>query len=256
MNQFDFVICIPARYASSRLPGKPLIKLKGKELILWAVEAANQLGAKQVVVATDDERIKAVVERHHHQVVMTSADHSTGTDRIAECASIMGWPDSEWVLNYQGDEPGIPRANVDQVIDAVKKYPNASIATLYQMITNRQDLFNPNLVKLVTDHQQQALYFSRAPIPWVQQAFKPPVDLSAPLPAGISFKHHIGLYMYKVGFLKRFTQTAPSQLEQTESLEQLRALSMGETIVAAAAVEAMPHGIDTPADVARFESAE
>ena len=254
MSDFEFVICIPARYASSRLPGKPLIKLKGKELILWAVDAANQLGAKQVVVATDDERIKDVVEKHGHQVVMTSEDHTTGTDRIAECAQIMNWPESLWVLNYQGDEPGIPRANVEQVIEAVNSHPGASIATLYQNITNRADLFNPNLVKLVTDDHQKALYFSRAPIPWSQKHFTTPVDLSAPLPKDVSYKHHIGLYMYKVGFLNRFSLTDPSRLEKTESLEQLRAMSMGETIVAAPALETMPHGIDTAADVERFEN--
>lgn len=254
MSDFEFVICIPARYASTRLPGKPLIKLKGKELILWAVDAANKLGAKQVVVATDDVRIKNVVEKQGHKVVMTNENHTTGTDRIAECAQIMNWPDSLWVLNYQGDEPGIPRANVEQVISAVNQHPDASIATLFQNITNRTDLFNPNLVKLVTDDHQRALYFSRSPIPWSQQHFAPPLDMSAPLPDGVSYKHHIGLYMYKVGFLNRFSKTEPSQLEKTESLEQLRAMSMGEIIVAAQAIEAMPHGIDTADDVLRFEN--
>ncbi len=253
MNTFEFVVCIPARYASTRLPGKPMIKLKGKELVLWAVEAANQLGAQQVVVATDDDRIATLVNDNGHQAVMTSPTHPTGTDRIAECAQIMGWQDSTWVLNYQGDEPNIPAANVEKVIDLVKQHPDASIGTLYQMINNKQDLFNPNLVKLVTDDQQRALYFSRAPIPWSQSEFSFEQQTAGPLPAGIEYKHHIGLYMYKVGFLQRFTQTAVSHLERTESLEQLRAMSMGEKIVAAAAVEPMPHGIDTQADVDRFE---
>lgn len=249
MNQFEFVVCIPARYASTRLPGKPLIKLKGKALVLWAIEAANQLGASQVVVATDDERIYTLVVANGYQAVMTSEDHQSGTDRIAECAQIMGWSDSTWVLNYQGDEPSIPAANVNQVIDLVKEHPSASIGTLYQIINQIDDLFNPNTVKLVTDDQQRALYFSRAPIPWSQKCFPQPEKI----PNGVEYKHHIGLYMYKVGFLKRFAAAKPSPLEITESLEQLRALAMGDTIVAAGAVEPMPHGIDTPEDIEKFE---
>ena len=244
------MVCIPARYASSRLLGKPMIELKGKALILWAIEAANLLGAEQVVVATDDTRIKKLVEANGHQVVMTDVDHQSGTDRIAECASIMGWHEQTWVLNYQGDEPNIPAANVQQVIELVKDHPDASIGTLYQSIDNLTDLFNPNLVKVVTDEQQRALYFSRAPIPWAQKEFREPKLM----PTGVSYKHHIGLYMYKVDFLQRFAAAPVAALEQTESLEQLRALAMGDTIVAAPAVASMPHGIDTQADVDRFEN--
>ncbi len=254
MNNFDFVVCIPARFASTRLPGKPLIKLKGKELILWAIDAANQLGARQVVVATDDERIQSLVESHGHQAVMTDANHPTGTDRIAQCAEIMGWEETTWVLNYQGDEPEISVANVEQVIQLIQAQPQASIGTLYQRVNSMADLFNPNVVKLVTNHQQQALYFSRAPIPWSQNLFQVPQDLSAALPANVDFKHHVGMYMYKVEFLQRFVQTPMAVLEKTESLEQLRALAMGEVIVAAATVEPMPHGIDTAADIERFEN--
>jgi 3-deoxy-manno-octulosonate cytidylyltransferase (CMP-KDO synthetase) len=249
MKDFKFMVCIPARYASTRLPGKPLIELKGKALILWAIEAANQLGAEQVVVATDDSRIQKLVESRGHQAVMTDAEHQSGTDRIAECASIMGWSDATWVLNYQGDEPNISLANVQQVINLVKEHSGASIGTLYQSIDNLTDLFNPNIVKLITDDKQRALYFSRAPIPWAQKEFREPKSM----PTAITYKHHIGLYMYKVGFLKRFAASPVATLEKTESLEQLRALAMGETIVAAQAVEAMPHGIDTAEDVDRFE---
>lgn len=249
MSAFKFMVCIPARYASSRLPGKPLIKLKGKALILWAIEAANQLGAEQVVVATDDTRIQDVVASAGYQVVMTDVDHQTGTDRIAECADLMGWGQDTWVLNYQGDEPNIPLANVQQVIDLIKRHPAASIGTLYQTIDNLGDLFNPNVVKLVTDDHHRALYFSRAPIPWAQNEFREPKSM----PTEMTYKHHIGLYMYKVDFLRRFAAAPAAALEITESLEQLRALAMGDTIVAAAAVAPMPHGIDTAADVARFE---
>lgn len=253
MTDFKFVVCIPARYASTRLPGKPLIKLKGKELILWAVESANQLGAEEVIVATDDERILNLVESHGHQAVMTASSHPTGTDRLAECAGLVGWDDDTWVLNYQGDEPNIPQANVQQVIDLVKSKPEASIGTLYQVIDTSEDLFSPDVVKLVTDDKHRALYFSRAPIPWSQQAFQYLDKLSSDLPTGVEFKRHIGLYMYKTGFLHRFAKLQAAALEQAESLEQLRALAHGEIIVVAAAVEPMPHGIDTEADVKRFE---
>ncbi len=258
MSDFKFVVCIPARYASTRLPGKPLIKLKGKELILWAVEAASQLGAMEVVVATDDKRISDLVENHGYQAVMTSSEHQTGTDRLAECAAIMGWSDETWVLNYQGDEPNIPVSNVREVIDLVKSKPEASIGTLYQKIQSSEDLFNPSVVKLVTDKYQRALYFSRAPIPWSQKNFQWSADQNTEkgtmLSNDVEFKHHIGLYMYKTSFLHRFAEMPPVSLEQVESLEQLRALANGETIVAAAAVEPMPHGIDTAADVERFEN--
>lgn len=253
MSDFEFVVCIPARYASTRLPGKPLIKLKGKELILHAAEAASQLGAEQVVVATDDERIKTLVEKNGFQAVMTSASHSTGTDRIAECAKIMGWTEDVWVLNYQGDEPNVPKSNVQQLIQVVKENPDASIGTIYQYIQTIEDLMNPNVVKLVTDYDNKAIYFSRAPIPFSQKHFQSMNTQKAQLPDDIKYKHHIGLYMYKTGFLNRFVTMNPSVLEKTESLEQLRALSHGEVIVAAAAVEPMPHGIDTMADVERFE---
>lgn len=250
MSTFEFVVCIPARFSSTRLPGKPLIKLKGKELVLWATEAAERLGAKQVVVATDHQKIFELVSRSGHDVVMTSADHQSGTDRIAECAELMGWSDHTWVLNYQGDEPNVPSENVNSVIDLVKNHPDASIGTLYQLIDNLEDLFNPNVVKLVTDDKQRVLYFSRAPIPWSQKDFVEPMSM----PKHVSYKHHIGLYMYKVGFLKRFTDNQVSSLELTESLEQLRAMQAGEVIVATQAVKPMPHGIDTIEDVRRFES--
>ncbi len=249
MSDFQFVVCIPARYASTRLPGKPLIKLKGKALILWAIESACQLGAQQVVVATDDERIAQLVESQGHAVVMTAKDHPSGTDRIAECAQLMGWQDDTWVLNYQGDEPRIPASNVQQVIQAIQADPDASIGTLYQYIDRLDDVFNPNVVKLVTDDRQRAMYFSRAPIPWSQQHFVEPMSM----PVDVRYKHHIGLYMYKVAFLKRYAQMAPGVLECAESLEQLRALAVGDVIVAAPAKEPMPHGIDTWDDVEKFE---
>jgi 3-deoxy-manno-octulosonate cytidylyltransferase (CMP-KDO synthetase) len=249
MNDFPFVVCVPARFASTRLPGKPLIEMGGKPLILWAVESACELGAEAVVVATDDERIERVVSAAGHQVVMTRDDHQSGTDRIAECASLMGWSDDTWVLNYQGDEPRIPIENVHQVIKLIQQHPDASIGTLYQDIDRAGQIFDPNCVKLVTDLSGRALYFSRAPIPWSQATFA-----DRQVPEGMTCKHHIGLYMYKVSLLRKFASLPPSQLEQLESLEQLRALENGEVIVAAQAVKPMPRGIDTPEDVEAFES--
>lgn len=247
----DFVICIPARYQSTRLPGKPLIPLKGKPLIQWAIESANKLGAKEVVVATDDQRIFDRVQSLGQQVIMTDPNHPSGTDRIAECAQIMGWHDDSLVLNYQGDEPLTPEANIQAVLDLFKKHKDISIGTLYQEINKIEDVFNPNVVKIVTDNDDLALYFSRAPIPWSQQMFNH--DGQAQLPADITYKHHIGLYVYRVAFLKDFAALPQAAIEATESLEQLRALATGHRIATAKALLSMPHGIDTAEDVAAFE---
>jgi len=250
MKSFDFVICIPARYQSSRLPGKPLIKLNGKELILWALESAHRLGAREVTVATDDERIYDCVTAHGYDVVMTDCNHLTGTDRIAECAAIKGWTDDTWVLNFQGDEPDIPRRNVEQVLQLIQQKPSAAMGTLYQPITHLEDVFDSNVVKVVVDDNHQALYFSRAPIPWSQSNFN---QQAKRLPDNVVYKRHIGLYVYKVSFLHQFSRLPVAEIEQCESLEQLRALSAGEQIVVAKAVCDMPHGIDTAEDVMRFE---
>lgn len=246
----DFVVCIPARYESSRLPGKPLIKLNGKELILWAIESANKLPAKQIVVATDDQRIYDFVKQHGQQVVMTDRNHQTGTDRIAECAELMNWHEELPVLNYQGDEPNIPIENVNAALQLFKQYPNLSIGTLYQKIDQVNDLFDPNVVKLITDQNNHALYFSRSVIPWSQQHFSQKNKI---LPPNIEYKRHIGLYVYRVKFLRQFSRLKPHYLEQTESLEQLRALANGYQIAAAKAPMPMPHGIDTKQDIINFE---
>ncbi len=246
-----FNICIPARYDSSRLPGKPLIKLKGKELILWAIESASQLGAQSIVVATDDLRIHAFVESHGYPAIMTDHAHQSGTDRIAECAQIMNWKDDELVLNYQGDEPLIPKANVEATLDLFTQLPDISIATLYQPIKDTKAVFNPNVVKVVTDANNKALYFSRAPIPWHRDSF---ASVPACLPESVTYKQHIGLYAYRVSFLKAFSQLDPSPIELTESLEQMRALEAGHLIGITECIEPMPHGIDTPEDVDAFNN--
>ncbi len=253
MTDFEFVICIPARYHSTRLPGKPLIELKGKPLILWAVESAHKLGAREVTVATDDQRIYEVVQNAGYDVVMTDSSHTTGTDRIAECAQIKNWSADTWVLNYQGDEPKIPRENVIQVLNLLRHNPDAAIGTLFQPIDDLETLFDPNVVKVVVNDQQQALYFSRAPIPWSQSCFSQQAKC---LPDDIEYKRHIGLYVYKVAFLNTFNQLKPAAIEVCESLEQLRALVAGERIVVARAVSEMPHGIDTAEDIMRFEQSQ
>lgn len=242
------VVCIPARYQSTRLPGKPLLEIAGKPLILWALESAAQLKAQQMLVATDDQRITDVVEKAGYQAIMTADDHSSGTDRLAEVAELMNWSDDTIVVNYQGDEPMTPQANIEQLVQALIDSPQAAIATLYQMIENFDDFVNPNHVKLITDENDQALYFSRAPIPYYREGFE-----AQKLDNNISYKHHIGLYAYRAGFLKEFSKLTPSKLEQTESLEQLRALSHGFKIVTIKAMEKMPHGIDTAEDVLNFE---
>lgn len=249
----EFVICIPARYQSTRLPGKPLININGKPLIQWAIESANKLGAREVVVATDDQRIYDLVTSLNQKVIMTKKDHQSGTDRISECAEIMNWTDETLVLNYQGDEPLIPKENIQAVLQLFEHHKDISIGTLYQEITTPDDVFNPNMVKLVTDNNGKALYFSRAPIPWSQQLFN--ISGNSQLPINITYKHHIGLYVYRVAFLKDFAQLPQSDIETVESLEQLRALSTGHKIATAKALLPTPHGIDTPEDITAFELA-
>ncbi len=247
MNE-HVVICLPARYQSTRLPGKPLLEIAGKPLILWALESASQLNVEQMIVATDDQRIVDLVEANGYQALMTSANHLTGTDRLAEVAEQMKWSDQTIVVNYQGDEPLTPKENILQLVQALKDNPLASIATLYQNMSNFDELINQNNVKLVTDKHDYALYFSRAAIPFSRRTFA-----NKQLDSSIQYKHHIGLYAYRAKFLKEFSQLQSSDLEKTESLEQLRALSHGYKIIAKKAKQKMPHGIDTHEDVKRFE---
>lgn len=245
----DVVICLPARYQSTRLPGKPLLEIAGKPLIIWALESAAKIDAKQMVVATDDDRIAQLVESSGYQAVMTSTEHLTGTDRIAEVARMLSWSDETIVVNYQGDEPLTPAANIQQLISALIDNPQAAIATLYQEINQYEDLINPNNVKLVTDDNGYALYFSRAAIPYSRKC-----SVLQQLEKGIDYKHHIGLYAYRAKFLKDFSKLIPSKLEKSESLEQLRAMSHGYRIIAKQAKETMPHGIDTPQDIVNFQN--
>lgn len=244
MNEFHVII--PARYASQRLPGKPLLDIVGKPMIQRVYEQALLSRASSVTVATDDERILAAVTAFGGNVQMTSAAHETGTDRLAEVARQLALADDAVVVNVQGDEPLIPPTVINQVADNLWM-SGAAMATLSEPVVESAQVFNPNVVKVVVNAQGMALYFSRAPIPWVRQSYG---NGDGELPAGGVVQRHIGLYAYRVAFLSRYVGWAPCPLEQLESLEQLRALWHGERIHVAQAVETPPGGVDTEADLA------
>ncbi|MBV1915954.1 MAG: 3-deoxy-manno-octulosonate cytidylyltransferase [Pseudomonadales bacterium] len=247
-----FHIVIPARYASSRLPGKPLIDLAGKTMIQRVYERAQQSEAESIVIATDDSRVAAAAEGFGAQVCMTSEQHLSGTDRIQEAVDQMGFSADQIVVNVQGDEPLIPAAVINQVAKNLSDNPAADISTLSIAIRELEELMDPNAVKVVADTNQYALYFSRAPIPYARDQF------SALTKEGkeealscVNYQRHIGIYAYRVGFLDEFIHWPPAEIEQTESLEQLRALWNGKRIHVEEACEIPPAGIDTPEDAQR-----
>lgn len=235
----EFRVVIPSRYASSRLPGKPLADVAGKPMISWVCERALASGAAEVCVATDDERIAAAVHDTGATVELTSADHESGTDRIAEVAAKRQWPGDAIVVNVQGDEPLMPPKLVSQVADVLRSDVEASVATLVTPIDSDDEWRDPNVVRVVLDRDNRALYFSRAPIPWPRDGAMPRAD------------RHIGLYAYRVAALLELAATPPCDLEQIEKLEQLRALWLGMKIAVAEAVEVPPRGVDTQADLER-----
>ncbi len=245
-----FVIAIPARHGSSRLPGKPLRLIGGQPMIVRVVQAARRAGARQVVVAVDDERIAEALEVHGVEVCMTRSDHASGSDRLAECAAICQWADDTIVVNLQGDEPFAPAAGIHAVVRALAG-DDAPMATLATPIQSAEEVFDPNVVKLVRDLRGRALYFSRAPLPWARDAFA--LDRSR-LPEGLPYLRHIGIYAYRAGFLRRYAELAPTPLEQTESLEQLRVLEHGHAIATAISPERFPPGVDTAEDLERAEA--
>ncbi len=242
----DFVVAIPARFASTRLPGKPLRLISGEPMIVHVARRASEAGAAEVVVATDDERIAEAVSPLGLRVCMTSPAHVSGTDRLAECATLCGWGDERILVNLQGDEPLAPPTAIRAVAAALAA-SGAEIATLAAPITHAAELFDPNCVKVVRNADGNALYFSRAPLPWHRDAFA--VD-RIDLPAG-PWLRHIGLYAYKVGHLRRFAAMPPGALERIESLEQLRALEAGWRIAVPVTHEEFPAGVDTEADLQR-----
>jgi 3-deoxy-manno-octulosonate cytidylyltransferase (CMP-KDO synthetase) len=245
----DFVVAIPARYAASRLPGKPLRLLGGEPLVLHVARRALAAGAREVWIAADDARIAAALEGSGVRIAMTSPDHPSGSDRLAECAAIAGWDDATIVVNLQGDEPFAPASGIRAVAEALLA-SGAQMSTLAAPIADVATLLDPNTVKLVRAGNGDALYFSRAPVPWPRDAFA--TDRSV-LPAGDAWLRHIGIYGYRAGFLKRFAALPPGRLEQVESLEQLRALEAGFRITVGIAPAPFPPGVDTPEDLARAE---
>lgn len=243
-----FSVVIPARFASSRLPGKPLQDIAGKPMIQRVWEQACKSAAQQVVVATDDARIVEACRSFGAEVLLTRAEHNSGTDRLAEVASQLGLASDAIVVNVQGDEPLIPPVIIDQVALNLAAHPEAAIATLAEPIDSAEALFNPNVVKVVSDCNGLALTFSRAPLPWARDAFAVSREQ---LPAGIPYRRHIGIYAYRAGFLHDFVAWGPCWLENGESLEQLRALWHGVRIHVADALEAPPAGVDTLQDLER-----
>lgn len=245
----DFVVAIPARYAASRLPGKPLRLLGGRPLVWHVAQRALAAGAREVWVAADDPRIIEAVQGEGVQVAMTSPDHASGTDRLAECAALAGWDDDALVVNLQGDEPFAPASGIRAVAGLLAR-SGCEMATLAVPISDRETLFDPNAVKVVADAHERALYFSRAPIPWDRDAFAQAGDA---MPEG-EWLRHIGIYAYRAGFLRQFAQMPPGRLEQLEKLEQLRVLEAGFRIAVAVTPDSFPPGVDTPEDLARAEA--
>lgn len=242
-------IVIPARYASTRLPGKPLLSLAGKAMILHVLDRALESGIADVVVATDDQRIADVVTAAGHQVILTSPDHETGTDRLAEVAIKQSWAAEDIVVNLQGDEPLIPPVVIQQLVSLLSDDQAADMATLMTPIQTINDLLNPNIVKVVAGEFKQALYFSRAPIPYPRDAFA--VDKSV-MPAG-NYYRHLGMYAYRVKALKTIPTLPPTTLEQLEKLEQLRPLANGMRILLGIVEQAPEHGVDTLSDLNRVQ---
>lgn len=247
----EFRIVIPARMASERLPGKPLLDLGGKPLIQRVWDCARRSGATEVVIATEDAAILRAAEGFGARCLMTRDDHASGSDRIAECLEHLGWPEETVVVNLQGDEPLMPPECIDQVADLLDNDPDADAASLYHLIDQASEIRNPNAVKVVVNGQGRALYFSRSVIP----APRPFASLEAALEAGFSWKRHIGLYAYRAGALLRMADLEPTPLERMERLEQLRILESGGAIAMAQAAQAVPAGVDTPEDLERLRRA-
>jgi 3-deoxy-manno-octulosonate cytidylyltransferase (CMP-KDO synthetase) len=247
-----FHVVIPARYASTRLPGKPLLDIGGKTMIQRVVERACASSAHEVLVATDDPRIAAAVQDPRRPgaavAVLTDPGLPSGTDRVAAVAAVRGWDDDTVVVNVQGDEPFLPPRLIEQAAGLLEGDHAAGIATLATPVASLEEFLDPNAVKVVTAHDGAALYFSRAPIPWSRDGAPAGLDSQREFAGAM---RHVGLYAYRVGVLKRMTRWPPSGLEQREKLEQLRALEHGIRIVVASCVEPPAPGVDTPEDLER-----
>lgn len=244
-----FHVVIPARYAAARLPGKPLLDVAGRPLIQWVWERARSSGAASVIIATDDERIRDAAAGFGADCAMTSPAHASGTDRVAEVAAQRGFRTDDVVVNVQGDEPLIEGRLVADLAAALRGRPDVDIATAVAPIRSIGEFLDPNCVKAVRAADGRALYFSRAPVPWPREH----VSAGRPTACAAAWRH-LGIYAFRVGSLRRFTSAAPTPLELTEKLEQLRALEHGMTIHCLALDEAPPGGVDTPADLERVRA--
>ena len=242
----SYTVVIPSRYGSTRLPGKPLLEIHGKPMVQRVWEQASQSGAARVVIATDDERIADAARAFGAECCMTSADHPSGTDRLQEVAAQLGLEDDHIVVNVQGDEPLIPPAVIDQVAQNLAAQPAAGIATLCEPVEDIAHLVNPNVVKVVSDVNGMAMYFSRATVPWPRDEFAADPGV---MPASGSWYRHIGIYAYRTRFLHQYVTWSPAPVEQLEQLEQLRALYNGVQIHVAEAEATVPAGVDTAEDL-------
>lgn len=250
VDSLPFVVAIPARYGAQRLPGKPLRLIGHRPLICHVVDCAQAAGAQAVWVATDDQRVAdAVHAMPGVQVAMTAAGHTCGTDRLAECARLAQWPAQTCIVNLQGDEPFVPPEHIQAVAAALSDsgHPLATIATPLQSV---DELFDPNVVKVVLNHASEALYFSRAPVPWDRASF---ADVTPTLPQG-PWLRHVGIYAMTMAFLQQFARLPTSPLERIESLEQLRALEAGHRIAVTVTEQRFPPGIDTMDDLQRAQA--
>ena len=249
-----FTVLIPARRASSRLADKVLADIGGKPMVVRVAEQAAQSGAEQVVIATDDAEIHSAVSAHGFTALMTRGDHASGTDRLAETAAQLQLADDAIVVNVQGDEPLISPTLIGAVAAELAQRPDCAIATACHPLTDAAEMFNPNIVKVALDQRNTALYFSRAPIPWARDAFaSAPAagsrDIRA-IPPGLPIYRHMGLYAYRVAFLKLFPTLEPAPIEQFEALEQLRALWHGHRIAVLITASTPAPGVDTADDLA------
>jgi len=240
-----FHVVIPARYASSRLPGKPLLPIAGKPMVVRVAEQAAQSGAQQIWIATDHHAIADVVHEHGFKACLTHAHHASGTDRIAEVVQQHDWPDDAIVVNVQGDEPMMPPKLISAVARHLHDHPECAVATACHAIHDETAMRNPNVVKAVLDKDGNALYFSRAPIPWPRDAFA----AGSSLPDDLPVLRHIGIYAYRAGFLRTYSQLAPTPIEQFEALEQLRVLWHGYKIGVTITQITPPAGVDTEMDL-------
>ena len=244
----NFTVLIPARYASTRLPGKPLLDVAGKPLVIRVAERARSSGAERIVIATDDKRILDAANAHGVEAVLTRSDHPTGTDRLAEASLALRLGDAMIVVNVQGDEPLLEPGLIRGVAEELEAHPDAAIATACHPIDDPEEAFNPNVVKVVLDRAGYALYFSRATIPWARDAF---AASRATLPPDLPLYRHYGLYAYRAGFLRRYPALAEAPIERFEALEQLRALWHGHRIAVRITTGTPAPGVDTEQDLVR-----